>query len=244
MIDNSQKIILDLCGGTGAWSRPYREAGYDVRVITLPKWDVLRADYCRPGSNMIFKRQSPESLYKEEYPDMIIPVANVYGILAAPPCTEFSRAKTTAPRDFAKGMETVRACMEIIWYCQTHGKLKFWELENPDGLLYRFLGKAAYKFEHWQFGGEIEKPTCLWGVFKPPVPTVTLKPEIAKYIQHSERKRVNHNSKFYANPPVPEEYRAYIASIDGYTAKRAAARAITPSGFAEAFYRANGQEVV
>ena len=31
------KIILDLCGGTGSWSKPYRDAGYDVRVITLPR---------------------------------------------------------------------------------------------------------------------------------------------------------------------------------------------------------------
>ena len=38
--DNSKKIILDLCGGTGAWSKPYADAGYDVRVITLPEWDV------------------------------------------------------------------------------------------------------------------------------------------------------------------------------------------------------------
>lgn len=30
------KIILDLCGGTGSWSKPYRDAGYDVRLITLP----------------------------------------------------------------------------------------------------------------------------------------------------------------------------------------------------------------
>lgn len=26
---NSDKIILDLCGGTGAWSKPYAEAGYE-----------------------------------------------------------------------------------------------------------------------------------------------------------------------------------------------------------------------
>lgn len=24
--ENSKKIILDLCGGTGSWSRPYKEA--------------------------------------------------------------------------------------------------------------------------------------------------------------------------------------------------------------------------
>ena len=26
-------VILDLCGGTGSWSRPYRDAGYDVRIV-------------------------------------------------------------------------------------------------------------------------------------------------------------------------------------------------------------------
>lgn len=28
-MDNSKKIILDLCGGTGSWSRPYKDAGYE-----------------------------------------------------------------------------------------------------------------------------------------------------------------------------------------------------------------------
>ncbi|KKL28684.1 hypothetical protein LCGC14_2372690, partial [marine sediment metagenome] len=37
---NSDKIILDLCGGTGSWSKPYKDNGYDVRVITLPGNDV------------------------------------------------------------------------------------------------------------------------------------------------------------------------------------------------------------
>ena len=37
---NSDKIILDLCGGTGAWSHPYKKAGYDVRLVTLPEFDV------------------------------------------------------------------------------------------------------------------------------------------------------------------------------------------------------------
>ena len=60
--DNSKKIILDLCGGSGSWSRPFKEAGYDVRLITLPDYDVCTY-------------QPPE---------------NVFGILAAPPCTEFS----------------------------------------------------------------------------------------------------------------------------------------------------------
>ena len=51
------KIILDLCGGSGSWSRAYVAAGYDVRNITLPAYDVLTYE----------------------------PPDNVYGILAAPP---------------------------------------------------------------------------------------------------------------------------------------------------------------
>lgn len=35
------KIILDLCGGTGSWSKPYRDAGYDVKIITLPHYDLF-----------------------------------------------------------------------------------------------------------------------------------------------------------------------------------------------------------
>ena len=40
-MNNSNKIILDLCGGTGAWSKPYKENGYDVRLISLPEYDVF-----------------------------------------------------------------------------------------------------------------------------------------------------------------------------------------------------------
>lgn len=39
--DNMGYIILDLCGGSGSWSRPFAMAGYDVRLITLPTHDVL-----------------------------------------------------------------------------------------------------------------------------------------------------------------------------------------------------------
>ncbi len=43
---NRDKIILDLCGGSGAWSQYYKKAGYDVRLITSPGRDVT--DYVPP----------------------------------------------------------------------------------------------------------------------------------------------------------------------------------------------------
>ena len=131
-------IILDLCGGTGAWSKPYADNGYDVRNITLPEYDVRTYE----------------------------PPENVYGILAAPPCTMFSRARTTAktPRDFKGAMEIVFACLNIIWETQYENpfRLKFWALENPAGHLRRFLGKPALKFQHYEFGEHYSKETWLW----------------------------------------------------------------------------------
>lgn len=207
--DNSDKIILDLCGGSGSWSKPYKEAGYDVRVITLPEHDVCTYE----------------------------PPENVYGILAAPPCTEFSLAKTTAPRNLGEGMKTVEACMKIIWECQIKSKLAFWALENPRGLLVHFLGEPAFKFEQWQFGGSIEKPTYVWGRFNAPKPTVKEKP----YIEKFRNKIDNHNlnSKEYASPTCPDEYKEYVSQFKDCKEKRAAIRAITPSGFAQAFFEKN-----
>jgi hypothetical protein len=202
--DNSGKIILDLCGGTGAWSRPYKEAGYDVRLVTLPDNDVLTYE----------------------------PPTGVYGILAAPPCTEFSVAKNGSKRkrDLALGMETVRACLEIIWKCQIYGKLTFWAMENPRGLLRRFMGKPVITFDPWQYGDGWTKKTDLWGYFTPPKPIVTVQPV------GLTRRYANGKSNAFCwttcYDRVPDWY-------DGPKLDRAGRRAITPPGFAKAFYEAN-----
>ena len=50
------KIILDLCGGTGAWSKKYKEVGYKVINVTLPDFDILKTEI-RPQEkyNIVFK---------------------------------------------------------------------------------------------------------------------------------------------------------------------------------------------
>ena len=188
-----KKIILDLCGGSGAWSLPYRKAGYDVRLVTLPDTDVRN--------------------YK--------PPKNVYGVLAAPPCTMFSLARTKAikPRDLREGMECVRACLNIIWSCieikQDTAKkklpLKFWALENPNGMLKYFLGKPAFVFDPWEFGDNYQKKTHLWGWFNEP------------------RKKIIENPKlpiFGSDKPIEFRFNKEEKSV-------------TPAEFANAFYEEN-----
>lgn len=157
----AEKIILDLCGGTGAWSAPYKKAGYDVRVITLPENDV------------------------REY----APPEGVYGILAAPPCTMFSLARQNAktPRDFAGAMEVVKACLNIIWQCRIAGRLKFWAMENPRGYLRQFLGHPALTFKAYEYGDPWVKRTEIWGYFKMPIKN----PIGQLFIDHDYIEKVN-----------------------------------------------------
>lgn len=191
-------MIIDLCGGTGSWSQPYKDAGYDVRVITLPENDV--------------------KIYR--HPN------NVYGVLAAPPCTHFSIARTTAkePRNLAEGMETVEACLKIIWSIQKLGKLKFWCLENPRGLLRRFLGIPALTFQPNEFGDLHTKCTDLWGLFNFPKMVPIMIPERAKALLAKNNRLL---------PQLPLGYKP------PYGRNQAARRAMTPTGFARYFFEAN-----
>lgn len=192
--ENRDKIILDLCGGTGSWSKPYREAGYDVRLITLPKYDVCT--------------YAP-------------PFENVYGILAATPCDEFSIAKHfhgkgNYTHNFKAGLEVCSACCRIILTCRP----RFWAIENPaNGLLRRWLGEPNFTFDPWQFGHNYQKRTALWGNFNAPKAFVEAKPEGMKKF-----------SMLLSREIYPEFYGVYT---------RQERRAITPPGFARAFFEAN-----
>ncbi len=223
---NSEKIILDLCGGTGNWSKPYKEAGYDVRNITLPDYDITE----------IFQETISPKMSEIE---SLIYEGKIYGILAAPPCTMFSLARTKAnkPRDLEEGFELVRACLNIIWVCMevkqdTKKKklpLKFWALENPNGMLKYFLGKPAFEFNPYEFGDGYKKRTMLWGWFNEP------KKKTGKIICEKAYKSLNPKimkkfDKLASREIAPEMFGKL---------SRQERRAITPKGFAEAFFRAN-----
>jgi len=175
-------IILDLCGATGSWSKDYRDNGYDVRIITLPDYDVR----------------------------FYFPPNNVYGILAAPPCTRLAGSgarwwKQAGESAFFEAIAIVDACMRIILIANPH----FWCLENPVGRLVHYLGKPKMYFNPCDYGDPWTKKTCLWGNFNipkknPVVPT--------------------RGSKIHLMPPSPD---------------RAKLRSITPPGFAKAFFEAN-----
>ena len=190
-MSNFHKVILDLFGGTGAWSRPYAEAGYDVRVITLPGHDARRwNDYL---------------------------TLRVHGVLAAPPCTYFSRMRMCrgkpTPEQFLEGLSCVDASMRIISVV----KPVWWALENPQGYLKRWLGEPQMKFDPCDFGDPWTKRTWLWGNFTPPMMRGAVEPTapwLSSRTGHPRgRKGIGHGN--------------------------AELRAKTPEGFARAFFEAN-----
>ena len=220
---NKDKIILDLCGGTGSWSKPYREAGYNVVTITLPDFDVTK--YKIEDNYVKFKKGEGWIGY-----DMDL----IHGIIAAPPCTMFSFARTNAkkPRDLREGMETVTACLNIIWECQFRLKnqfaqkptLKFWALENPNGHLKFFLGHPSFIFDPYEFGDMYSKKTNLWGWFEKPIKT------------HGKEARTLKN-KF--DKLTMSEIKSIGDNIFRDKSNRQELRSITPQGFAQAFFKAN-----
>jgi hypothetical protein len=138
-------LILSLCDFTGNWSRPYERAGYEVMRIDLQNGQDVR----------------------------LIPFIEqpVHGILAAPPCTHFSRAgaqywKTRGEEKLLEGLALVDACLRAV----TIYRPTWWALENPIGRLKDYLGPPKWKFDPCMFGDPWTKRTWLWGNFTPPMP--------------------------------------------------------------------------
>jgi len=216
--DNSKKIILDLCGGTGSWSRPYKDAGYDVRLITLPEQDVR--------------------YYK--------PPRRVYGVLAAPPCTDFSVSgvrwwpKKDKEKGLLEALSVVAACLKII----EKTKPKFWALENPVGRLNRYMPmKYKYTFQPYEYGDPWTKRTCIWGEHNipvrcpvEPVGIILDNGKSANYPSWTGSDAGGGRLGIVDHPEyLPPDWVKEAADAPN----RAALRSITPPGFAKAFYEAN-----
>lgn len=194
----NSKIILHLCADMGTDSVSYQEAGYDVRLIG-------------------------RSIGIEGYH----PPENVYGIIANPPCTMFSTARTNAktPRDTKEGMRLVKECLRVVWECQYKNvskhipyKLKFWVIENPQtGYLKHFLGNPIYTYSPHEFGHNFTKKTALWGYFNPPTKTTP-----------------------FSKPPKGKTITDIITPMTHRDRhERMNARSVCCEGFEKAFFKAN-----
>jgi len=129
-----------LCADTGSDSKPYADAGYDVRLV---------------GSDIGVENYNPPE--------------NVYGIFSNPVCTHFSfaRQKHRKEGDELKGLWMVKECQRII---QKASPQFWVIENPATGKLKQFLGKPSMVYEPWNYGSPWTKKTALWGKFKAPLP--------------------------------------------------------------------------
>lgn len=222
------RTILSFCDYTGNWSRPYADAGYDVRCIDLKNGG---------GDVRLFEHVG--------HP--------VHGILAAPPCTAFagSGAQYWLAKDASgetiEGLSIVDACLRAVAIYRP----AWWALENPVGRLRRWLGPPRLMFHPWEYArdsfayecgcgysfpenlGKYGCPNCegdhtaelvnpdaytkktlLWGSFTEP----TRRP--------SEPVRVCSQG-------------SWVQRLGGKSERTKELRSATPMGFARAFFEAN-----
>lgn len=187
------KTILSLCDYSGNWPYFYKKYGYNVVQVDL-----------KLG-------QDVQLMKLTDLPQ------DVWGILAAPPCTHLavSGARWWANKGegaLKESLALVDACLRIVLLTQP----KWWALENPIGRLSHYLGKPRFIFQpHW-YGDPYTKATCLWGNFTIP-----------------DR---DYFEKWYVEPT--EGSKMHL-KYGGKSERTKTARSKTPMGFAEAFFMVN-----
>lgn len=150
------RVILSLFDHSGEWSRPYREAGYQVICFDIKE----------PGG---FGWSHDIADFSVEYLTEELGLNFIYGIIAAPPCTHFtvSGAQYWKAKDEDGRTDEMLELVYTVFRCVDLFGPVFWVMENPVGRLPKLiqgLGKPWYWQPHW-FGDAYTKKTGLWGKF-------------------------------------------------------------------------------
>ena len=203
-----KKIILHLCADLGSDSR-YFQLDDDYEVIKIG-----------------------QEIGVENYH----PLKNVYGVIANPPCTEFSTARANGKaRNPADGMFLVEHCLRIIDECNP----KFWVLENPArGVLKDYLGKPAYKYEPWWYGSPWSKQTSLWGNFNIPKRQFNSWLDVPKLDGLYTRPNREKPSLAFMHKSHIKFIPEFLPFVDKVTCDMHF-RSLCSQGFAKAFFEAN-----
>jgi len=216
-----KKVILHLCADIGSDSLVWEQNGYVVIKV---------------GEKIGVENFSYDG--------------EVFGIIANPPCTEFSTARSDGKaRNPKDGMFLVEHCLRIIKEC----KPKFWVIENPArGVLHKYLGQPKYKYQPWHYGSPWTKQTALWGEFNIPEKTYTKWEDVPKidglYIRPNRPKPSLAFMHAKAHMKLIDEFKPfqeYVLSQPSRISSGKGAdmsfRSLCSQKFAKAFYEANSE---
>ena len=233
------RTLLSLFDHSGEWSRPFAEAGWNVLQVDLKHGDDIR-------------QFSAEWLLE----NVLQGYDAVDGILAAPPCTDFT---VTAARHWknqdasgstACSVELVRQALRTVDFL----KPAFWAIENPAGRIAALVPGVGARRMVWD--------PCDFAGWTFPTRKDLRRLELLrkKNLDAGDAftkdevdfvKRINAYTKrtvLYGDFNAPEKRRlepintskwgSWLQSLGGKSAKTKELRSITPAGFARAFYEA------
>jgi hypothetical protein len=237
---NRDRVIVSLCDYSGAWCRPYVEAGYTVIQFDLKHGDDV-TQYGRTVcaiADVLAVGAGTTRPYR------------VAGVLAAPPCTDFasSGARWWPSKDAdgttAQSVRIAEACIAIIRAC----KPEWWALENPVGRIARLVpglaGVPVWYFDPVDYARRAVDPeserytkkTGMWGSACRPA---------------TDRELHERRPDLFPSPLEPVMYEKrrkdgtvvrgswMWANLGGKSERTKTLRSNTPLGFARAFASVN-----
>lgn len=164
---NADKVVLSLFDKSGAWSRPWEEAGYQVY-----RFDIQ--DNPETGDVNKFS----VDFFGDWFGDF--DGLDIYAILAACPCTDFA---VSGARHFAAKDSDGRTVASVKLVHQTLRVIEYfrpviWSIENPVGRIERLGGLPAWRlsFDPFHLGDSYTKKTLIWGRFNADLPVAPVDP--------------------------------------------------------------------
>lgn len=236
--------LLSLFDFSGEWSQPYYEAGWEVI-----QWDIKISEFM--DVNNIDCAEIAFDLFED-----------VNGILAAPPCTEFTvscaqywNMKDKDGRTQA-AVQLVRQVQKLVnLFSPTdpeYDEIFFWGLENPVGRLPTLIPEigAPWYFHPYEFAGYLnpsKKELCKLDQIRKKNGFGVTKEEAEFVVEmnaYTKRTGIwgDFNNSIVKKPIPPVKCSpqgSYTQRFGGKSEKTKEERSITPAGFAKAFYQAN-----
>lgn len=179
-------FLIELFSGSHSVSRALKRClrGSHLHIMSVDNDPSSKATILTDINKWDFKRGITRFLKDRKKGDLVC-------VHASPPCTHYSRARTTGgPRDLKGAGRNVKTAVKIIKFVRPD----IWTLENPVGLLrhQHFMQKfAKYRntTTYCKWGKPFKKPTDIWsnvkGLNLPQCTSETPCPHKARYGHHA-----------------------------------------------------------
>lgn len=160
--------LIELFSGSGSFAKGAKSVlppGWKMQTESVdihPKYrpttttDILKWNYRTAMDKFLSQRKA----------------SDVVWFHASPPCTEYSRAKTTGTRDLALADAIVKRTLRVLRFA----KPNFFTIENPVGMLMErdFMQKFNDRYlnitSYCHYGTPYQKNTCIWSDVKTELP--------------------------------------------------------------------------